>query len=170
MLRARNAPARFAQRPPRRQRAFTLIEIMIAIVVVGILTAIALPQYNDYVRRARITEATSGLNDFRVRMEQFFQDRRRYDDGGGACGAAVPVVAPPVTFTFTCAPVGAPALSYVATATGAGSMAGFAYNVTVDPTLGGVGTLRTTVAVPATWLPLPPGNTCWQVRKGGHCN
>ena len=168
MARVIHAPDSFALRRPHRQRGFTLIEIMIAIVVVGILTAIALPQYNEYVRRSRIVDMTSNLNDFRVRMEQFFQDRRTYANGG-ACGAQLPPVAVPATFTYTCV-IGGGGLSYVATATGAGSMAGFGYNITVDPTLAGVGTVRTTVSVPGSWSPLPSPNTCWQTRKGGYCN
>ena len=41
----------------KRQAGFTLIEIMIAVVVIGILTAIALPSYNGYMMRARLSEA-----------------------------------------------------------------------------------------------------------------
>jgi type IV pilus assembly protein PilE len=160
-------PAAASKRRVRRQQlAFTLIEVLIAIVIVGILTAIALPQYNVFVQRSRIVDAHSGLNDLRIRMEQFFQDQRQYNTAG-ACGVAVPVSP---SFTFTCVPAGNPAMSYVATATGTGPMAGFGYNVTVDPTLGGVGTLRTTVTVPGSWAPLPVPNTCWQVRKGGYCS
>jgi type IV pilus assembly protein PilE len=166
MSRARSAPVPAAHRRRCRQAAFTLIEVLIAIVVVGILTAIALPQYTVFVQRSRIVDATSGLNDVRIRMEQYFQDQRQYNNGG-ACGVAMPTSP---SFTFNCVPGGAPALSYVVTATGGGPMAGFAYDITVDPTLGGVGTVRTTVAVPAGWLPLPAPNNCWQVRKAGLCS
>ena len=62
----------------KRESGFTLIEIMIVVVIIGIIAAIAIPSYQDYVRRAQITEATNGLSDLRVRMEQFFQDNRTY--------------------------------------------------------------------------------------------
>ena len=44
-----------------KQQGFTLIEVMIVVAIVGILTAIALPSYNEYIRRGHRAEARAGL-------------------------------------------------------------------------------------------------------------
>lgn len=100
-----------------RQHGFTLIELMIAIVVVGVLTAIALPSYSSYMARGKITDALTGLADYRIRMEQYFQDNRNYGPASTAC----PVPGPDSPhFTFTCLVGSAtPSNAYTATATSA---------------------------------------------------
>jgi len=61
-----------------RSRGFTLIEVMIVVAIVAILASIALPSYSDYLRRGQLPEAFSYLSDYRVKMEQFYQDNRNY--------------------------------------------------------------------------------------------
>lgn len=68
---------------------FTLIEMMVTVAIVAILASIAIPSYQDYVRRGQVQEAPAALADFRARMEQFYQDNRTYANGT-ACGAAAP--------------------------------------------------------------------------------
>ena len=69
-------------------RGFTLIEVMIVVAIVAILAGVALPSYFDYVRRGQLPEAQAALSDFRVKMEQYYQDNRNY--GGANCADVGP--------------------------------------------------------------------------------
>jgi type IV pilus assembly protein PilE len=91
-----------------RERGFTLVELLIVVAIIGILSAIALPAYNDYTTRAKFTEATGHLSDLRVKMEQYYQDNRRYSTtaAGGTCGVTggnTPTVSGARYFTYECA-------------------------------------------------------------------
>jgi type IV pilus assembly protein PilE len=143
----------------KQARGFTLIELMITVAIIAILAAIALPQYNDYVQRGKLTEAFTALAEFRVRMEQFYQDNRRYDGGGlNGCGAAAPNSK---YFTFGCAPAVAPSQTYVITATGITNqgMTGFVYTINEA-------NVKTSPLTVSGWT---ASTTCWVRRKDGSC-
>jgi type IV pilus assembly protein PilE len=57
---------------------FTLIELMIVVAVVAILAAIAIPAYNDQVRRSRRADAMSALESMAMAQEQWRANNRRY--------------------------------------------------------------------------------------------
>jgi prepilin-type N-terminal cleavage/methylation domain-containing protein len=54
----------------KNTRGFTLIEIMIALAIVVILAAVALPSYQDYVTRGKLSEATDALTPIQIELGQ----------------------------------------------------------------------------------------------------
>lgn len=148
----------------QRMSGFSLIELMIAVVVVGILTAIAMPSYQEYTTRGKITEATSNLADMRVKLEQYFQDNRTYV---GACAAGTVAPLPTGTryFTYTCPTLTATTFTVTATGITAQGMGGFIYTVNQ------INTQATTITAgsPAALAGWTGNAACWVIRKGGRC-
>jgi type IV pilus assembly protein PilE len=141
-----------------RARGFTLIELMITLVVVAILAAIAVPSYTQYVRRGKITEATSGLSELRLRAEKFFADNRTYQNADESDVGFTKTITNARYFGFNCA---APSkTTFTCTATGTGDMAGFSYTINQSNTRG------------STFTGLTGWNnstTCWVTKKGESC-
>jgi type IV pilus assembly protein PilE len=59
-------------------RGFTLIELMIVVAVVAILAALAIPSYNDQIRRSRRADAMSALESLALRQEQWRANNATY--------------------------------------------------------------------------------------------
>lgn len=84
------------------QRGFTLIELMIAVAIVGILASIALPSYQDYVRKGRRADAQAFMHEVASRQQHFLVDRRMYASTLDALGLAAPSsVSPHYNITLT---------------------------------------------------------------------
>ena len=145
---------------------FTLIEVMTVVVVIGILAAIALPNYQEYLLRAKLVDAGSSLSQLRVRLEQYYQDNRSYDakpdKPGGDCGGASVSGSDSKYFSYTCS-TSDEGQSFAATATGRadGGTSEFVY--TVDQT-----NKRMTTKLPESWGKSPLN--CWVTSKGQKCD
>ncbi|HEY8048620.1 MAG TPA: type IV pilin protein [Ramlibacter sp.] len=142
-----------------KNSGFTLIELMVAVAVVSILAAVALPSYTNYLKRGRIPEATANLATKRVKMEQFFQDNRTYV--GATAGNSDTSTSK--YFDFSASSGGADtrsATGYTLFATGKGAMAGFTFSVDQS------NAKASTVTGVSGWS----GNSsCWVTTSGGQC-
>lgn len=62
----------------KMQKGFTLIELMIVVAIIGILAAIALPQYSDYTQRAQVSEGFTITEGMKTAIAEFAQSNGAY--------------------------------------------------------------------------------------------
>lgn len=100
-----------------KQSGFTLIELMIAVMVIAVLASIAIPSYQNYVLRTNRTEGQALLAEAAARQERFFTQNSRYATTIAELGfasansqnalyqLAITANANPVQFTMTATPI-----------------------------------------------------------------
>ncbi|MGA7749292.1 MAG: type IV pilin protein [Gallionella sp.] len=144
-------------------KGFTLIEILMVVVLIGILAAIAIPAYNNYVIRGKLVEASTNLSDLRVKIEQSFQDNRNYSNFVVGDGSSISCNLMPAGttsaivgakyFSYTCTTT---ATTYLMKATGIGNLSTFSYTIDYNN--------NKTSATP--W---GNGASCWIMSQGSSC-
>jgi type IV pilus assembly protein PilE len=110
----------------KRNLGFTLVELMIVVGVIGVLAAIAIPQYDSYVRKSKRADAKVALSSLAQMQESFFANNNRYTSklgtGGlncqkkGICNADELTTSPEKDKNYTLS-ITATANSYTVTAT-----------------------------------------------------
>lgn len=104
-----------------RHKGFTLVELMVALAIIVIIAAIALPSYNSYTERSRARTASADLAALSAAMENRFQRQLNYTGATTANVNWTPASAP-AHFTFSITNLSAN--TYTLNATGQGTMGG----------------------------------------------
>jgi type IV pilus assembly protein PilA len=68
----------------KKQHGFTLIELMIVVAIIGILAAIAIPAYQDYIARSQVSEAVELLAGGKTPSAEFYADKGRWPVAAGS--------------------------------------------------------------------------------------
>jgi len=101
----------------QRRRGFTLIEVLIVVIILGILATIAIPQFSNMVKRARLAEAWTNLAAIRTAQSVYYLDEDAYASAIGDL-SDLQLMNPGTNFDYAVGHIGGDDETYNATATG----------------------------------------------------
>ena len=88
----------------KRNQGFTITELMIAVVIIGVLAMMAIPTFTSYIYQGRVTEATTFLGEIKQRQESYRSEFGQYCANNATWGTYNPATIPgsdPVMWTST---------------------------------------------------------------------
>ena len=128
------------------QQGFTLIELMIVVAIIGILAAVAIPAYQDYTIRAKVTEGLSLASAGKTAVSEFFATNGALPTNNASAGLAVAAsytgnsvqsvavgASGAITVTFSGAPIAGNTLMLTPTTAGGGVVWDCATGGTLNP-------------------------------------
>ena len=117
----------------QEQKGYTLIELMIVVAIIGILAAVAIPAYQDYIARAQVTEAINLLGGTKTPVAEFYSDKGTWP-----------------TATEFAAMISSTSGKYVTTVAPATATSGYAVVATFKATQVSAGIINATVVLATT--------------------
>src|SRR5487761_2481960 len=83
------------------QKGFTLIELMIVVAIIGILAAVAIPQYQDYTVKAKLSKVPAVIDPLKLALAQYYQENSSFPGTANAWTSLGLAAAPTTTNEVT---------------------------------------------------------------------